>query len=159
MTWIDTGFLPSTNTATQFYKVRTSKYAATVSLNNTSYTATVPITYVYDTLNTQDARITLTGTSGYGVVNNTNIDKLSTSVFSQGVTKKYTVSGLTETAKVSVIVTNEGQNFYVTKDQVLNANGFYRSTDTYLIPPGASIKLQSDTPISISSMLTVVEEV
>ena len=159
-TWIDTNFLPSTgNNNITFHRIRISKYAATVSLNNTSYTPLTPFTFVYDNSNTKEPRITLTGTSGHGVVNNTNIDRLSFGVFSPGVNKKYTVSGPTEIAKVSVTLTSDGQDFVITKDQPLNANGFYRSTDTYLIPPGASIKLQSDTPLSINSMLTIVEEV
>jgi hypothetical protein len=155
----NTAFLPSTDAATKYYKVRTSKYGATISLNNTTNSNAVPITYVYDTQGTLDPRITLTGTTGAGTVNNALVDKVNFTVYSAGVNKRYTITGPLETAKVSVFVTNSGTDFTVTKAQALLAGGTYRTTDTYLIPAGASVKLQSDTAISISSLLTIVEEV
>jgi hypothetical protein len=155
----DTLILPSTNQNTRFYKVTTSKYAATVSLSNVGSTNTIPTAYIYDTSNTLNPRITLTGTNGNGIINSTNVDKVSFAVFGTGINRRYAVSGPTETARVTVVATVNNVDFAITRGQPLVSNEVYRSTDTYLLPPGASIKVQSDTPNSISSMFTVVEEI
>lgn len=155
----DTLILPSTNQNTRFYKVTTSKYAATVSLSNVSTANSTGIAYIYDTSNTLNPRITLTGNNGTGVINSTNLDKVSFAVFGTGINRRYSVSGPNETARVTVTINSGNTDFVVTRAQPLAANELYRSTDTYLLPPGASIRMQSDTPNSISSMITVVEEI
>jgi hypothetical protein len=159
----DTEFLPSTNNNLKYYKIRAIKNLLAVTLNSSSTTdPQSAVAYLYDVNNTLLPKYTLTTTSGSGQITVEQFDKLSLELYGAGLNKRYEVSGPKENVVVTMAISSSlnASTFYITPTtgQTLLSSGTYRSTDTYLIPAGYSLKMRADTPLSLSSLVTVVEE-
>jgi hypothetical protein len=160
---MDTEFLPSTNNNLKYYKVRIGKNVAAITLNSSSTTdPQSAVAYVYENAYTMNPKYTFTTTSGNGQISVDQYDKLSLELYGAGLNKRYEVSSAKENVVVTMAVSSplNASTFYITPitGQTLNSSGAYRSTDTYLVPAGYSLKMRADTPLSLSSLVTLVEE-
>lgn len=160
----DTDYLLSENVNLQYIKIRLSKFASVISMNNTSATAQSPVAYVFDITAAKgpySPDFTITGTSGIGQITTDLKDRLNIGLYGDNIAKNYYCLGANESVKLSMTINNGSSDFYITTGigQTLSSSGIYRSTDTYLIPAGHSLKMKSSLPSALGSLVTVVEEI
>lgn len=156
------GGYTSINSDLKYSTMATTRYGFTVGTNNTATTQSAPVAYVFDSVTRDLPKYVFTGSLGSGQITTYPTGKLSWQTYGTGIDKKYTVSGWNDTAKVEIAINNGTTDFYLTSQlgQTLstNINSNFRTNDTYLIPPTYSVKLMTDTPNAVASMLTIVEE-
>ena len=156
------GGYTSINSDLKYSTMATTRYGLTVGTNNTSTTQVAPVAYVFDSVTRDVPKYVFTGSLGSGQITTYPTGKLGMQIYGAGIDKKYTVSGWNDTAKVEIAINNGTTDFYLTSQlgQTLstNINSNFRTNDTYLIPPTYSVKLMTDSPNSVASMLTIVEE-
>jgi len=150
------------NTA-QFVNAITTKYGFAASPCNTGTSAIAQSIYLFDSVTAQAGpRATLTATSGNGWTTLVRNGQAQLDVFANGVNNRYSVSG-PDTALLHVSISGGGSDFFVTSvlGQPVNTStsSAYRNTDVYFVPVGYSVKLKSTLPVSLSAMLSVVEDV
>ena len=150
------------NSNLKYATMATTRYGFTVGVNNTSTGQAAPTALVFDAVTRDVPKYTFVGTLGSGQITTYPTGKLSWQTYGAGIDKIYTVSGWNDTAKAYITINNGTSNFYLTSQlgQLLstNINSNFRSTDSYLIPPTYSVQIMTDSPNSVSSMLTIVEE-
>lgn len=156
------GGYTSINSNLKYSTMSTTRYGLTVGTNNTSTTQVAPVAYVFDSVTRDVPKYVFTGSLGSGQITTYPTGKLSWQTYGADIDKIYTVSGWNDTAKVEITINNGTTDFYLTSQlgQTLstNINSNFRTNDTYLIPPTYSVKLMTDSPNSVASMLTIVEE-
>ena len=161
---VETDFLLSQNANLKYIKLRLSKSLAAISMNNTSSTAQSAIAYIFDSTAASGPytpEFTLTGTSGTGQITTDLKDRVNIGLYGDGIAKNYLSVGTGESVTLSMAINNGTSDFYITTGigQTLSSSGTYRSTDTYLIPAGHSLKMKANLSISLGSLVTVVEEI
>jgi hypothetical protein len=159
------GYFPTglnLDTARRYTQPTATKFGYTVAYQNTDINAGTGIVTVWDTINPFEPRFTLTTTSGNGQIVSYPTGKVSWQNVGAGVNTTYTVGGIPDTVKFFIILDdNSGNTFALNNGQSLDIlnieTALYRSEDTYSIPVGYSIKVRSDTPRSISTLLSIRE--
>lgn len=160
----DTDFLLSENSNLKYTELRLSKFLAAISVNNTTATDQSPVAYIFDTklvTGPYTPSYTLIGTAGKGQIRTNLKDRVNISLYGDSIAKNYLCVGKGESVALSMAINNGSNNFYITTGigQTLSSSGIYRSTDTYLIPAGYSLKMKTNLPISLGTLVTVVEEI
>lgn len=160
----DTDFLLSENANLKYIKLRLAKSLAAISMNNTTATDQIPVAYIFDTklvTGPYTPTYTLTGTAGEGQITTDLKDRVNIGLYGDGIAKNYLCVGSGESVALSMAINNGSNDFYITTGigQTLSSSGIYRSTDTYLIPAGHSLKMKTNLPNSLGSLVTVVEEI
>lgn len=155
------GWTVNTANTNAFNNVAVTKAVVTVSACNTSSAAATASTYVFDnnTFNGATAKYTTTTASGNGWVTAQPTGQSAIQVYGSSVNNVYTCAGL-DTTKVFVTLNDGTNDFYITPSagQPLRTDSSYRSSETYLVPNGYSVKLRSMLPNAVDSLLTIVEE-
>lgn len=156
------GGYTSINSDLKYSTMATTRYGLTVGTNNTATTQVAPVAYVFDSVTRDVPKYVFAGSLGSGQITTYPTGKLSWQIYGAGVDKKYTVSGWNDTAKAYITINDGTTDFYLSSKlgQTLstNINSNFRTNDTYLIPPTYSVKLMTDSPNAVASMLTIVEE-
>jgi hypothetical protein len=160
-----TGYQAPINANAQYSSVTTSKYGTTVALQNTGPSQNNAIAYVFDTINMSVPKLTLTTGLGSGQITTYPTGKLSWQHYGANTDTIYTVSGQNDIARFVVTLNSGNADYYLTPtfpqgQQISTSQATnFRTTDTYLVPPGYSIKMGTDSANSISALITVVEEI
>lgn len=139
-----------------------AKFGYSINYQNTSVLAGTGIAQIWDTVNPELARFTLTTASGNGQVVSYPTGKISWQHFGQSVNTTYTVGGIPDDVRFFLVLDdNSGNTFVINNGQLLAVvtadTGLFRSADSYVIPAGSSLRVRSDTPRSITSLLTIRE--
>jgi hypothetical protein len=165
-----TGYQTAVNANAQFALLSSSKYGATVAVNNTGPSQNIATAYIFDTINMSTPKTTLTTGLGNGLITTYPTGKLSWQNYGTSLDTSYTVSGQNDTARVFITLSSSNTissntDFYLTPQAPVGQSistsqaTNFRATDTYLVPPGYSIKMATDSPNSIAALLSVVEEI
>jgi hypothetical protein len=161
------GYFPTAlnlDTTRRYAQPSVAKFAYSISYQNTDVAAGTGIAQVWDTTNLYEPRFTLTTSSGNGQIVSYPIEKIGLQHVGAGVDTTYTVGGIPDDVKFFLVLDdNAGNTFALNNGQQLiiitAETGLFRTEDLYSIPPGHSIKLRADTPRSISTLLTIKENV
>lgn len=147
------------NVNNQFVQSIATKYGALIAAQNTSTAVNTVQVWTFDSINPILNLATLTSNSGNGWATLNPMNAFSWSVFANNINSQYTVVGL-DTTKLWLTLNDGTNDFSLTpvSGVPLKTDGAFRSTDTYLIPAGYSVKAKSLLPKSIDLLLTVVEE-
>jgi hypothetical protein len=143
-------------------KCTATKFGYSVSYQNTNMTPNTAVTYVFDTLETNTPKFTLTSSSGRGWVNSRQLNKTSWQIFGEGVDVVYNVGGIPDQVRFFIALDDgSGNTFMLNNGQLLDvvnsASGLFRSEDVYVIPAGWNLRVRADTPLAISSLLSIEE--
>jgi hypothetical protein len=159
------GYFPTAlnvDTARRYVQPIATKFGYSTSYQNTDIVAGTGIALIWDTVNPEIPRFTLTTTSGNGQIQVFATGKISWQHFGGGVDTTYTVGGIPDDVKFFIVLDNNaGGTFALNNGQSLSIltleSGLFRSEDIYAIPAGSSIRVRADTPRSISTLLTIRE--
>lgn len=148
---------------TQFVNVITTKYGFAASPCNTSTSALAQSIYLFDSVTAPAGpRAILTATSGNGWTTLIRDGQAQLDVFANGINNQYSVSG-PDTALLHVSISSGAADFFVTpvigQPVSTSTSAAYRNTDVYFVPNGYSVKLKTNLPVSLSALLSVVEDV
>ena len=159
------GFWPATgngvNTNLKFASVAVGKFGFAVGYCNTDSTSNLAtVAYVFTSSNPNTPVATLTPASGHGYVTTNQVDKLRFSVYGTSVDALYTQAGVNDTVQFYANLFDGTNEFPLNPGQTMSSNdtASYRSNDTYFIPNNYSLRLRADTPNSLHSLVTLVEE-
>ena len=156
-----TGLTITTPNTGQFMNIVTTKYGSTVAPCNTSnLSAVTTAIYTFDSISPgQTIKYTQTSGSGFGWTTLAQMSQFSWKIFATSISTAYQVVGI-DTTRFAVTLSGDSNDFFITPitGVSLLTNTSYRVNDTYLIPPGYSIKLRSTHPNSLDCLLTIVEE-
>jgi hypothetical protein len=146
----------------RYAKPIATKFGFSVIYQNTSVNNGTGIAVIWDTINPVEPRFTHTTNVGSGQIISYPISKVQWQHVGDNVDITYSVSGIPDDVKLFVVLDdNSGNAFSLNEGQVLNIvvsnEALFRSVENYSIPPGFSIKLRADTPNSLSTMLTIKE--
>jgi len=157
--------LTGTDNTKRFGKVTATKFGYSVIYQNTGTTAGTAIAYIWDTVDLLNPRATLTTASGNGFIVSYPTDKVSWTHYgsSGSVDTTYRVAGIPDDIRFYLQLDDgSGNTIYINNGQQLSAitsfTSLFRSADDYTIPPGGSLKVFSDTPFSLTSLLSISEQ-
>jgi hypothetical protein len=160
------GFFLTSGTSTnyRFAQAAVTKFGYAVAYQNTSPSAAATAVYVWNNFNSDVPQAVESTTSGSGWVTLYPIDKTTWGVYGPGLDNVYAVAGVPDDVKFFVAIDdNAGNVFFVNNGQSLSiinqSTGLFRSNEVYQIPFGYSVKLRSDTPISIGTLLSIKENI
>ena len=146
----------------RYPNIAVTKFGYSVVFQQTSSnTKQTPRIYVFNTSNLYSQSITLSSNnSEYGSAVTLATGRTSWSIHTANVSVVYNCTGEDDPAKISVALANSsGNTFYISNQQEVNANSLYRASDTYVVAPGMSLKMKTDTPYSLTGLITVIEEI
>ena len=143
-------------------KCTATKFGYSVSYQNTNMTPNTSVSYVFDSLETNIPKFTLTTSSGHGWVTSRQLNKTSWQIFGEGVNVVYNVGGIPDQVRFFIALDDgAGNTFMLNNGQLLDvvnsASGLFRSEDVYVIPAGWNLRVRADTPLAISSLLSIEE--
>jgi hypothetical protein len=143
-------------------KCTATKFGYSVVFQNTQTVAGTAVAYVFDNINFSTQKFTLTSSSGVGWIQSYPTSKVTWQHFGQGVDTTYAVGGVPDVIRFYIaLFDGTSTTFYLNNGQTIEmpntASGLYRSEDVYVIPPGYSLQVQSDTPQAITSLLSINE--
>ena len=159
------GYFPETlnlDTNRRYAHPVATKFGYSTAYQLTAVSDGTAIAYVWDTINAIEPRFTLTTASGNGKIVSYATGKNSWQHFGASVNTTYTVGGIPDDIKFFIALEDPLANiFYLNNGQSISAvtavTALFRSADIYSIPPGYSLKIRSDTPITISTLLSIKE--
>lgn len=139
-----------------------TKFGYSVVFQNTNTAANTAIAQVWDIFNIITPRFTLTTASGNGWMTAYPTGKISWQHFGASVDTIYTVSGIPDDVRFFLVLDdNAGTTFTLNNGQLLSMittdTSLFRSTDLYTIPNGFSLRVRCDTPFSLATLLSIVE--
>lgn len=146
----------------RFPKCTATKFGYSVVFQNTNTATSTAIAYVWDGVNLATPRFTLTSSTGHGQITSYQTGKTSWQHFGQGVDTTYTLAGIPDQVRFFLVLDdNVGNSIALNNGQLLDVNSstaaLFRSEDVYTIPPGQSLRVRSDTPLSITTLLSINE--
>lgn len=157
--WWPVANVPNCNYVT----VATSKFNYSVAAHNSSGANNIGRVYVFTDASIANPVATITAANGYGSWVHTTTNRLSVSAYNANATANisntYTTHGSPDNLKFYATIGTNSNTFYINNGQSLASNGFFRSSDTYVIPNGYSLKISAEVANNFSAMATIIEEV
>ncbi len=155
--------LSGTDSTKRFGKVTATKFGYSVIYQNTNVIAGTAIAYIWDTADLLNPRATLTTASGNGWIQSLPTDKVSWTHFGSGVDTTYRVAGIPDDVRFYLQLDDgSGNTIFINNGQQVSAvtafTSLFRSADDYTIPAGGSLKVLADTPFSLTSLLSITEQ-
>jgi hypothetical protein len=143
-------------------KCTATKYGYSVSYQNTTMVPGTAVSYVFDLLETNIPKFTTTTSSGRGWVNARQLSKTSWQIFGEGVDVIYSVGGIPDQVRFFLALDDgAGSTFMLNNGQLLDvvnsSTALFRSEDVYVIPAGWSLRVRTDTAQTITSLLSIEE--
>ena len=146
----------------RFPKCTATKFGYSVVFQNTATATGTAIAYVWDNINLVTPRFTLTSGTGHGQLTSFQTGKVSWQHFGESVDTTYSVGGIPDQVRFFIVLDdNLGNSFALNNGQLLDVTsssaGLFRSEDVYVIPAGQSIRVRADTPLAITTLLSINE--
>jgi hypothetical protein len=158
-----TGYITNVSGNARYAIIGASKYANAISFANTG--TTVPSTasnvYVFDSITLDSPKQITNGyISSVSWCNIRQTGKVTFQVNGMGIDQQNTMSGPSDTAKVFIELFDGFNTFTIGTPggQPISTSGQLRTVEQYLIPYGYQLRLYTDTPNSVSTLVSVVEE-
>jgi len=157
------GWTPErTTSGNAFCQVAVTKFGYAVAMQKgVPVDASSPV-YIFDNSDIDSPYQELNTNTGNGWVTLHAIDKNRYRVFGENIDKIYSAGGIPDEVKLYMrLYDNSLTYFSIINGQDLELvrpdNSLYKSAETYHIPPGYSLEARSDTPHTITTMLTIKE--
>lgn len=155
--------LTGTSINNRFGKVTAAKFGYSVIYQNTNTAAGQAIAYVWDTVDLLNPRATLTTATGNGYIQSLPTDKVSWTHFGSSVDTTYRVAGIPDDVRFYLQLDDgSGNTIFINNGQQISAitpfTSLFRSADDYTIPAGGILRVFADTPFSLTSLLSITEQ-
>jgi hypothetical protein len=157
------GWTPDITTSSNaFGQAAVTKFGYAVAFQKTTTADGSSPVYIFDNSDVESEYEVIDTDTGSGWVTLHAIDKNSYSVYGDNIDKIYSAGGIPDNVKLYMrLYDNSTKYFSILNGQDLELirpdNSLYRSTEIYHIPPGYSLEARSDTPHTITTMLTIKE--
>lgn len=160
----DYGWSPSSSLNTnQFVQAAATKWGWVLGTCNTTTSAVSATWYAFSAENPLVSSVSGLTSVGNGWVSVFPLSRTRVQVFGFSADAVYNVVSGKDTVRLSIGISDSSgeKTISVTNPlgQEIAANGSFRAKDTYLIPPGYSVKGSASVANALDVMLTVVEEV